>query len=160
MAKTVGKRQQSASHGPQSNPAEKRGLAPTGGQKRGKANSPEGARPPFSTGGQTVVQYDAELFELWVNGTLVKRLDIRAANQIAILSAFQEENWPPRIDDPLHPNGGDGKARLRSTIHCLNHCQHPPLIHFFADGSGCGIRWALISPPQNPLPKGKRRPRR
>lgn len=94
---------------------------------------------------EPVVEYKSELFELWVNGTLVKRLDIRAASQIAILAAFQEENWPPRIDDPLHPNGGDGKARLRSTIHCLNGCQHPPLIHFFADGSGHGIRWELIT---------------
>jgi hypothetical protein len=158
MAKTDGKRQQSASHGTQANPAEKRGLAPTGTQKRGKANSPESASLPSPTGGLALVLYNAELFELWVNGTLVKRLDIRAANQIAILRAFQEENWPPRIDDPLHPNGGDGKARLRSTIHCLNGCQHPPAIHFFADGSGRGIRWALISPPRNPQPKGKRRP--
>jgi hypothetical protein len=91
-----------------------------------------------------MVQYNAELFELWVNGTLVKRLDIRATNQIAILKAFQEENWPARVDDPLHPNGGDDKARLRATIHCLNGYQHPPSIRFFADGSGHGIRWELI----------------
>lgn len=92
------------------------------------------------------VFYDSDLFELWVQGTLVKRLDIRATNQIQILSAFQEEDWPPRIDDPLRPNGADGKGRLRSAIHCLNGCQHPTLIHFFADGTGCGIRWEMASP--------------
>jgi hypothetical protein len=92
------------------------------------------------------VNYDAELFELWVNGVLVKRLDARATNQIRILMAFQELNWARRIDDPLVPaNGADGKARLRSTIHCLNGCQHPPAIHFFADGTGHGIRWELVA---------------
>jgi hypothetical protein len=120
-----------------------------------KAQEPAEKHGPPLTGSQPVVHYNAELFELWVNGTLVKRLDIRAANQIAILSAFQEENWPPRIDDPLHPNGGDGKARLRSTIHCLNGHQHPPSIHFFADGSGRGIRWALLPQPTNALSKDK-----
>jgi hypothetical protein len=92
------------------------------------------------------VKYDAELFELWVNGALVKRLDARATNQILILSAFQEMHWVRRIDDPLVPaDGADGKARLRSTIHCLNGCQHPPAIHFFADGTGHGIRWELAA---------------
>ncbi len=73
------------------------------------------AGPP-ATPVEPTVRFDHVLFELWANGTLVKRLDIRATNQIAILAAFQEEGWPPRIDDPLHPNGADGKSRLRSTI--------------------------------------------
>lgn len=115
------------------------------------------ARPSFSTDQRQRVFYDAELFELWVHGKLVKRLDVRAVNQTAILIAFQEENWPPRIDDPLHPNGGDRKARLRSTVHCLNRGRNPPRIHFFADGTGHGIRWELISPPQNAAPKRNRR---
>ena len=86
-----------------------------------------------------------EFKELWVNGILVKRLDLRATNQIAILKAFQEENWPSRIDDPLRPNGSDGKSRLRAAIHCLNGHLQPPLIHFQADGTGHGIRWTLVS---------------
>src|SRR5436190_288174 len=36
---------------------------------------------------ESPVQYKADLFELWVNGALVKRLDIRAVNQAAILTA-------------------------------------------------------------------------
>jgi len=115
------------------------------------ARSKTGHSHVTSKNGQTKpeVKYDVELFELWVNGALVKRLDSRATNQILILSAFQELNWARRIDDPLVPaNGADAKARLRSTIHCLNGCQHPPAIHFFADGTGHGIRWELagISP--------------
>jgi len=115
------------------------------------------ARRSVSTDKRRPVFYDTELFELWVNGKLVKRLDVRAVNQIAILIAFQEENWPPRIDDPLHPNGSDGKARLRSTVHCLNRCRNPSRIHFFADGTGHGIRWELIAPAQNAAPKRDRR---
>jgi hypothetical protein len=97
--------------------------------------------------------FNKELLELWVNDTPVKRLDIRATNQILILTAFEEENWPLHIDDPLHPNHGDGKARLRSAIHCLNGHQAPPMIHFFADGTGHGIRWELIQPPTKPRSK-------
>jgi hypothetical protein len=91
-----------------------------------------------------VVRYDAALFELCVNGVVVKRLDIRATAQIQILTAFEEEGWPCRIDDPLRPNGSESKARLRAIIHCLNGHQKPPRIHFFADGTGRGVRWELI----------------
>ena len=91
------------------------------------------------------IYFDVELRELSAHGVLVKRLDCRATSQIAILTAFQEENWPRRIDDPLYPNyAADAKSRLRSTIHSLNGGQRPPLIHFFADGSGHGIRWELV----------------
>jgi hypothetical protein len=52
------------------------------------------------------VRYDAELFELWVSGIIVKRLDARALNQIRILPSFQELNWARRIaaiDNPDCP---------------------------------------------------------
>jgi hypothetical protein len=91
------------------------------------------------------VRYDAELFELWINGKLVKRLDGRAINQGLILAAFQEMKWCARIDDPLIPkNGADGKARLRLAIHRLNHRQNPTLIRFSTDGTGHGVRWEFV----------------
>jgi len=91
------------------------------------------------------IYFNSELRELWVRGTLVKRLDIRATNQILVLTVFQEDDWAVRIDDPMHPKGGDDKARLRDTIYSLNGGQHPFLIHFFADGSGHGIRWEFVA---------------
>lgn len=140
MAKTTdGKRRQSASHGTQANPAEIRGVAPPGSR--------------------SVVHYNAELFELCVNGTLVKRLDMRATNQKLILTVFQEENWRQRIDDPLPPNGGDGKARLRDTTYSLNGGQRPQRIRFFADGSGNGVRWELVPQVMNASQLRKRRRR-
>ena len=95
-----------------------------------------------------VPYFDVELHELWVDDTLVKRLDCRATNQMMILLAFQELGWRRRIDDPLRPKyGADPKARLRTAIHSLNRRQHANLIRFHADGSGQGIRWD-----PNPVP--------
>ena len=66
-----------------------------------------------------------------------------------ILAAFEEEGWPPRIDDPLPPKPDqDPKRRLHDTINSLNRNQQHLLIQFFGDGSGQGIRWNLI--PQSP----------
>lgn len=90
--------------------------------------------------------FNAELRELWLGGVLVKRLDCRAVNQILVLTVFQEEGWPPRIDDPLPPRGTDAKARLRDTIYSLNGGHRGELIRFFCDGAGHGVRWELVRP--------------
>jgi hypothetical protein len=65
--------------------------------------------------------------------------------QEAILMAFEEEQWPPRIDDPLpgHPDLLP-KRRLHDTIKSLNRNQKNSLIRFMGDGTGEGIRWELI----------------
>jgi hypothetical protein len=65
--------------------------------------------------------------------------------QEAILMAFEEEHWPPRIDDPLpaHPDLLP-KRRLHDTIKGLNRKQKNCLIRFMGDGTGEGIRWELI----------------
>jgi hypothetical protein len=63
----------------------------------------------------------------------------RSVDMIAILSAFQEEGWRSRIDDPLR-NGRD-PGRLRDTVRRLN--RDLELIRFRADGTGEGIRWTL-----------------
>jgi hypothetical protein len=89
--------------------------------------------------------FDIELREFWLNGILIKRLDTRATEQIIILSAFEEESWPQRIDDPLRPKVGvDESARMRDIIFNLNGHQHPTSIRFFPDGSGECIRWEFV----------------
>jgi hypothetical protein len=63
-----------------------------------------------------------------------------------VLAAFAEEGWPPRIDDPLPPCGEPTpKNRLRFTIRRLNAYQQQPLIRFFADGTGQGVRWERLA---------------
>jgi len=40
-----------------------------------------------------------------------------AASQEAILAVFQEDGWPPRIDDPLgRGDGHDPRERLREAV--------------------------------------------
>lgn len=98
--------------------------------------------------GQQVPQWDRERQELRVGGVLVKRFKAPAANQEAILAAFEEENWPHRIDDPLPPQPElEPKRRLHDTINSLNRKQKSQLIRFFGDGSGEGIRWKFVGPP-------------
>ncbi len=73
---------------------------------------------------------------------IVKRFRWPAANQMAVLCAFQEEGWPERIDDPLIPQPEqDSKRRLADTIKSLNRKQINELICFHGDGTGEGVLW-------------------
>lgn len=91
--------------------------------------------------------WDPELQELRVGRTIIKRFKVPARNQETILAAFQEENWPVFIDDPLPPHSDiDPKRRLHDTINSLNRNQKNDLIRFRGNGSGEGIRWELIQP--------------
>jgi len=105
----------------------------------------------FSNGEQSRNQerlppvWDDQRHELRLDGKLVKRFKWRATNQEAILAAFQEECWPPRIDDPLPPiPETDPKRRLSDTIKCLNRKQQDPLVRFSGDGTGQGVLWDLV----------------
>ncbi len=91
--------------------------------------------------------WDLERRELCINGMVVKRFKWTAANQEAVLAAFEEEGWPHRIDDPLPPQPEqDSKRRLSDTIKCLNRKQLNELIHFRGDGTGEGVTWELVEP--------------
>jgi hypothetical protein len=89
--------------------------------------------------------WDRDRQELRVGDLVVKRFKAPAANQETILAAFQEERWPPRIDDPLPPSPDlEPKRRLHDTINSLNRNQKKQLLRFFGDGSGMGIRWEFV----------------
>ena len=63
------------------------------------------ARPlvaPVVVAGQVPV-WDCDRQELRWGGTLIKQFKVPSPNQETILAAFEEEHWPPRIDDPLPP---------------------------------------------------------
>jgi hypothetical protein len=90
--------------------------------------------------------WDRDRQQLRVGKVIVKQFKVPAANQESVLAAFQEENWPPRIDDPLSPQGDqDPKRRLHDTINSLNRNQKHPLVRFLGDGSGQGVRWEFVS---------------
>ncbi len=91
--------------------------------------------------------WDGERQELRVGGRLVKQFKLPSPNQEMVLSSFQEESWPPRIDDPLPPVADIlPKRRLHDTIKSLNRSQKCRLIRFLGDGSGEGVRWELNVP--------------
>jgi len=92
-----------------------------------------------------VPTWDAEKRVLCFDGQIVKRFKWHAMNQETVLAAFEEEDWPVRIDDPLPPQPEqDSKRRLSDTIKCLNRKQQNPLIHFRGDGTGEGVIWELV----------------
>jgi len=89
-------------------------------------------------------RWDRDRHELRVAGQLVKQFRLPSPNQEKLLTAFQEENWPVRIDDPLPPNKKlDTKQRLHDTIKNLNRHQKQRLIRFMGDGTGQGVRWEV-----------------
>lgn len=90
-------------------------------------------------------KWDCERRMLSCGGMTVKHFRWTAENQEAILSVFEEEGWPPRIDDPLPPHAEqDSKRRLSDTIKCLNRKQSNSLIHFRGDGTGEGVVWEFV----------------
>jgi hypothetical protein len=90
-------------------------------------------------------KWDRDRRELRLGNKLIKVFKLPSPMQEAILMAFEEEHWPPRIDDPLpgHPDYPP-KRRLHDTIKSLNRNQKNCLIRFMGDGTGEGIRWELI----------------
>jgi hypothetical protein len=92
-------------------------------------------------------RWDRVRQELRLGPVLVKQFKVRAPNQEMILTAFEEEGWPPRIDDPLPPVAGqDSKRRLHDTIVTLNRNQKSALLRFSGDGSGEGVLWEAVAP--------------
>ncbi len=68
---------------------------------------------------QRIPHWDRDRQELRVGRVVVKRFKAPAANQETILAAFDEEGWPPRIDDPLSPCpdlAQNGDCMTRSTL--------------------------------------------
>ena len=93
-----------------------------------------------------VPRWDPARRELWLGDFLIKRFRQPSPNQERILAVFQEEGWPPSIDDPLpYQADQDSKRRLHDTIHNLNRCQRNCLIHFSGDGTGERILWRLLA---------------
>jgi hypothetical protein len=94
---------------------------------------------------EVVPSWDGERRELRMGDALVKRFRQPAKNQEAILSAFEEDGWPPRIDNPLAGDGDiDGQDRMHDAVKKLNH-QTNYLLHFLCDGNGLGVFWEHIS---------------
>ncbi len=88
--------------------------------------------------------WNRETRELHVGKVLVKRFRVPAPNQEKVLDAFEEEGWPPRIDDPLPPVAKIApRQRLRDTIKALNRNRKTTVLRFAGDGNAEGVQWRL-----------------
>lgn len=83
--------------------------------------------------------YDNQRRELRFRDKMVKQFRQPAKNQQLILQAFEEQEWPPRINDPLpgHPEL-DTRQRLADAVRGLN---NNDLLLFELDGTSEGILW-------------------
>lgn len=89
--------------------------------------------------------WDASRRTLFFGKEIVKQFRVRADTQEMILAAFQEEGWPPQIDDPLPPRDNvDRKRRLHDTICRLNHKHRCERIRFSGNGTGEGVLWSEV----------------
>ncbi|MBX3436352.1 MAG: hypothetical protein KF861_02595 [Planctomycetaceae bacterium] len=105
-------------------------------------------RPAQSIAAEVKPKWDGERHRFFVCEQLVKEFKVPSPNQETILTAFEEEDWPIRIDDPLPPGSqADGKRRLHDAIKGLNRNQKRNLIRFMGDGTGEGILWELTEAP-------------
>jgi hypothetical protein len=101
-------------------------------------------RGALPSDGATRPNWDSDRHELRLGDYLVKQYKLKSPNQESILAAFEEEDWPPRVDDPLVPHPeSEPKERLRNTIKSLNRKQVHRLIRFMGDGTGEAVRWEL-----------------
>ena len=83
--------------------------------------------------------WDCDKGELSFRGQVVRTVSGQANNIRTLLDAFQEMNWPARIDDPLP--GGKNQARVNDTCGRLN--DNLRALRFFGDGSGAGFAWEV-----------------
>ncbi|HEX4591667.1 MAG TPA: hypothetical protein VH120_17145 [Gemmataceae bacterium] len=89
-----------------------------------------------------VPHWDGERSQLWYRDTLVKWYRQPAPSQETILSAFEEDSWTSRIDDPLPMvDGLDPQERLHEAVKGLNRGQAVRLLEFHRDGKGEGVTW-------------------
>jgi hypothetical protein len=91
-------------------------------------------------------RWDRRQRQLLFDGCVIKRFRLPARNQEAVLSTFEEEGWPPSIDDPLPflVSAQRRKGRLHATIRHLNANQQNRLIRFRGNGTGEAVLWELI----------------
>jgi hypothetical protein len=100
---------------------------------------------PTKGGNGQLPHYDRARRTLFYCGHIIKQFRVPAANQELILSAFEEEGWPPHVDDPLPPAPEiEPKKRIHDAIYRLNTNQQTHLLLFLGDGQGNGVNWRQI----------------
>lgn len=106
-----------------------------------------GVMPPITT---EVVQdkcsddpdrprWDGDRFTLYYGEHAVRKVRPIAVGMCQLLQTFQDDGWPPRIDNPLTPD-----VDLSRQLRDLNSKIDGPL-RFRRDGSGEGVLWEVAT---------------
>ncbi len=89
--------------------------------------------------------WDNDLRRLMFRGKIIKLFRNPSKNQERVLRAFDKDQWPVRMDDPLPADDVPAKIRLHDTIKSLNrHQRTEGLLRFHGDGTGEGILWEAL----------------
>jgi hypothetical protein len=103
-----------------------------------------GANGKSPAGMSAKPQWDPSRRQLSFGGQTIKQFHVPARNQELILSAFQQQDWPESIDDPLAGEIDiDPRIRLNDAIYRLNNKQLTCLIRFRVNGQGSSVHWSL-----------------
>jgi DNA-binding response OmpR family regulator len=130
-------------------------------QRRGAVHKLAHEPPNVTVASTMAPSWDSERRGLRAGKVIVKQFLQPSPNQELILSVFEEEHWPAKIDDPLPPRADvEEKQRLKATIRSLNACQLHHLVRFFGDGTGHAVRWEFVSSDSLSRRKERRRKRR
>lgn len=92
--------------------------------------------------------------ELWFDGQVVRKIHNlkKATNIVPILNAFEENGWPPSVDDPV--TGGGDSVRRRHSVESLN--DGLKKIRFSCVGDGESFRWDVV-PARKQIASGKKK---
>lgn len=109
----------------------------------------EGGSPPnqqsLGSVPESIPFWDKDRRTLFFGDEIIKEFRVPAPSQETILSAFQEEGWPPQVDDPLPPRENiNCKRRLHDTIGRLNHKHRCRKLRFIGNGTGEAVRWIAL----------------
>ena len=79
-------------------------------------------------------------------GVLVKQFKIPSPGQETILTAFEDQGWCRRIDNPLpYRYASPRKRRLEEAVRALNLNQRVHLVAFYLEATGKGILWEPVA---------------
>ena len=87
-------------------------------------------------------RYDRRLRQFLVGPFMLREFQRSADNQVGILDAFEDENWPARVELAVRSDL-DPEHKTNNAVSNLNHGQVLFLVRFFCDGIR-GVRWELV----------------
>ena len=98
-------------------------------------------------------RWNAEKRILEFRGEILRSYTRSARNQQAALDRFEALGWPETIDCRSFLKGSNLKSQIHNTINPLNKNQRVKRLRFMPDGTGFGMKWAVL--PRGPA---RRRP--